>query len=197
MTSRLWAASVVLAMATACSASGQEVVLRCDAAQSKAAWNLSDPLHTVAGDFKLKQCELHYDPSSGKASGEIVFDATTGQSGNHVRDHKMHKFVLESEKYPEIRFRPDHVEGAVAASGESLLQVHGVFSIHGADHEITLPVTLSLSPPQWSATSEFSLPYVKWGMKNPSVLFLRVGDNVAINLRAAGSVVAGTPSAAK
>lgn len=197
MTRRIWAASFVLAIATACFAGGPEMVLRCDAAQSKADWNLSDPLHTVKGIFQLKQCDLHYDPSSGKATGEIVFDATTGESGNHARDHKMHKFVLESEKYPEIRFSPDHVEGAVASSGESALQVHGVFSIHGADHEITLPVTLNLTPQQWTATSQFSVPYVKWGMKNPSVLFLRVGDNVAIDLHVAGTLVSGASSASK
>jgi len=197
VTIRIWAASFLLALAIACPAHAQQISLRCDPAQSKADWNLSDPLHTVKGEFKLKQCELHYDPSSGKASGEIVFDATTGQSGNHVRDHKMHNSVLESEKYPEIRFRPDHVEGPVNASGESKLQVHGVFSIHGGDHDITLPVTLNLGPAQWSASSQFSVPYVQWGMKNPSVLFLHVGDNVAIAFQAAGSVVSGVSGSSR
>jgi polyisoprenoid-binding protein YceI len=167
----------------------QELVLQCDAGRSKADWNLSDPLHTVKGDFKMKACDLHYDAASGKASGEVVFDATTGQSGNSMRDRKMHKDVLESRKYPEIRFRPDHVEGMVAAQGVSTVQVHGIFSIHGSDHEVTLPVELTLTPTQWTATAHFSVPYVKWGMKNPSVLFLRVGDEVAIDFQAAGNVV--------
>ena len=187
MTARWRAASILLAL-TASTVWAQEVVLRCDAAQSKAEWNLSDPLHQVKGDFKLKQCELHYDPSSGKASGEVVFDATSGQSGNHSRDHKMHKDVLESAKYPEIRFRPDHVEGTVAAQGASSVQVHGMFWIHGSDHEMTLPVELRLDPPRWSATAQFSIPYVQWGMKNPSVLFLRVGDVVALEFHGAGKM---------
>lgn len=191
MTIRIWAASFLLALAIACPAHAQQISLRCDPARSKANWNLSDPLHSVKGEFKLKQCELQYDSPSGKASGEIVFDATTGQSGNHVRDHKMHKFVLESEKYPEITFHPDRAEGTVNPSGESKLQVHGMFSIHGGDHAITLPVTLNLGPAQWSASSQFSVPYVEWGMKNPSVLFLHVGDNVAIDFQAAGSVTSG------
>ena len=190
MTARWRAASILLAL-TASTVWAQEVVLRCDAAQSKAEWNLSDPLHEVKGDFKLKQCELHYDPSSGKASGEVVFDATSGQSGNHSRDHKMHKDVLESAKYPEIRFRPDHVEGTVAAQGASTVQVHGMFWIHGSDHEMTLPVELKMSSPQWSATAHFTIPYVQWGMKNPSLLFIHVGDTVAVDFTAAGSAQVG------
>jgi len=34
------------------------------------------------------------------------------------------------------------------------------------------------------------VPYAKWGMKNPSILFLRVGDSVDIQLHAAGSLTA-------
>jgi len=101
----------------------------------------------------------------------------------------MHKDVLESRRYPEISFRPDGVDGKVTASGMSTVQVHGIFGIHGAEHEITLPVTITLAADHWDASSHFQVPYVKWGIKNPSVLFLRVGDAVGIELRAAGSVV--------
>jgi len=31
------------------------------------------------------------------------------------------------------------------------------------------------------------VPYIQWGLKNPSLLFLRVNDHVDIDLRAAGS----------
>jgi len=32
------------------------------------------------------------------------------------------------------------------------------------------------------------VPYAKWGMKNPSTLFLKVSESVDIDLSAAGSV---------
>ena len=47
--------------------------------------------------------------------------------------------VLESEKYPEILFRPDRLEGKVAAAGKSSVKVHGMFGIHGVEREITVP----------------------------------------------------------
>jgi hypothetical protein len=42
-----------------------------------------------------------------------------------------------------------------------------------------------------TATMHFVVPYVQWGMKNPSTLFLRVGDKVNIDLEAVGHVRTG------
>ena len=169
-------------------ASAQEFVLRCDPAQTAANFTLGDMLHTVKGTFDLKRGELHFDPASGKLTGEIVFDAPTGRSGNQSRDRKMHKDVLESARYPEIAFRPNRVDGKVAATDTSTVQVHGMFGIHGSEHDITVPVEVKLDADHWSASAHFPVPYAKWGMKNPSVLFLRVGDSVDIDLQAAGSL---------
>jgi polyisoprenoid-binding protein YceI len=170
----------------------QEVHLRCEVAKSRADWTLTDPLHTVKGDFKLKSCDMRYDALSRKAEGEIVFDATSGESGNSTRDKKMHKEVLESAKYPEVRFRPDHGDGMFTTQGSSTLLLHGMFAIHGAEHEMTIPVDLKMDGNQWTATAKFAVPYVQWGMKNPSLLFLHVGDSVDIDFRGAGDVVAAT-----
>ena len=120
--------------------------------------------------------------------GEIVIDAGSGQSGSGTRDRKMNKEVLESEPYPEIAFHPDKIEGSVATQGKSSVRVHGMFSIHGADHEITVPAEVEMSADHWSAAVHFTVPYAKWGMKNPSTLFLRVNDSVEIDLTAAGKV---------
>jgi hypothetical protein len=40
----------------------------------------------------------------------------------------------------------------------------------------------------WTAKVHFTIPYAKWGMKNPSTLFLRVSDSVEIDLTAVGSM---------
>ena len=165
-----------------------EVELQFDPTQSGAAISLTGNFHTVEGSFALKHGVVRYDPVTGKVGGEVVFDATSGKTGNDGRDRKMHKEVLESAHFPEISFRPDHADGALAASGDSTLQVHGVFSIHGAGHELTIPVTVHFDSNTWTAKAAFQIPYAKWGMKNPSVLFLRVAAFVDIQFRAAGSI---------
>ena len=173
-------------------ATAQQIVLQCDANQTAADFTLGDVLHTVKGSFSLKRGEFQFDLASGKVGGEIVFDATSGHSGNQGRDRKMHKDVIESARYREIGFRPDRVDGKVSPGATATVQVHGMFAIHGAEHEITVPVEVKLEADHWSASAHFPVPYVKWGMKNPSVLFLRVGDSVDIDLRASGSLSAAT-----
>jgi polyisoprenoid-binding protein YceI len=131
---------------------------------------------------------LQLDPASGKISGEIVVDARSGESGSNMRDRKMHKEILESDYFPEISFRPDRIDGTVASTGKSSVKVHGMFNIHGVDREITIPAEVEMGSDHWSATVHFTVPYAKWGMKNPSTLFLRVNDFVEIDIAAAGNL---------
>jgi polyisoprenoid-binding protein YceI len=166
----------------------REVVLKLDPSQTKAEITLPTTLHTVEGRFLLKHGTIRYEPASGKASGEIVFDATSGNTGNDSRDRKMHKEILESQRFPEIVFHPDRAEGILAISGASNLKVHGQFGIHGVDHEITIPVEINIADNHWTAKAPFEIPYLKWGMKNPSVIFLRVKDTVQIQFSSAGSL---------
>ncbi len=153
-----------------------------DPAQTKVEFTLASLLHTVHGDFHLKRGTLSFDPRSGKASGELVVDATSGESGSPARDKRMHAAILESAQYPEIAFRPDRVDGKVAPEGKSQVQLHGLFTIHGVAHEILFPATVDAAGGQYTVAGTFEVPYVRWGMKNPSTLLLRVSDKVEITI---------------
>lgn len=166
----------------------QDTEYQVDPMQSSVKFTLADVLHTVHGTFKVNHGAMRLGPG-GKLSGEIVVDAASGNSGNGMRDRKMHREVLESSRYPEIRFRPERVDGAVEGAGQETVTVHGIFNIHGSDREITVPATLSVTGGRWTANVHFTVPYGKWGMKNPSTLFLRVSDSVEIDLTVAGNVV--------
>lgn len=186
-----WATLGALALLPAVFSLGsvaQDTSFQFDPAQTSVKFTLGDVLHTVKGNFQLKHGSLQFEPVTGKVSGEIVVDAKSGESGSGMRDRKMHKEVLESERYPEIAFRPDRIDGKVASQGKSSVQIHGMFDIHGVDREITVPAEVDMSPDHWTAIVHFTVPYAKWGMKNPSTLFLRVNDSVEIELTAAGSV---------
>jgi polyisoprenoid-binding protein YceI len=156
--------------------------LAIDPAQTKVEFTLGSLLHTVHGDFHLKRGTLRFDPQSGRASGELVVDAASGESGSPNRDKRMHAAILEITKYPEITFRPDRVDGRVAPEGKSQVQLHGIFAIHGEEHEILLPITVDAAAGQYDVVGVFEVPYVSWGMKNPSTLMLRVNDKVEITI---------------
>lgn len=181
-------AVVALAAGSITPAAAQNITLQLDPARTPVKITLGAALHTVHGTFHLKSGTLELDTASGKVRGTIVVDARSGETGNGSRDRKMHKDVLESERYPEIVFRPDRVEGTVAASGKSAVKVHGTFSIHGTDHEITVPADADIGADHWSAHAHFTIPYEKWGIRNPSNLFLHVSDSVEIDIAAEGAL---------
>jgi polyisoprenoid-binding protein YceI len=183
--SRLGFTSAVLTIALAAAAAvldSQSAALRIEPAQTQVEFTLGAVLHTVHGTFRLKRGEMRFDPAGGSASGELVVDATSAESGDGARDKHMHKDVLESDRYPEIIFRPDRVVGKVAAQGASQVRLHGVFSIHGAEHEVELPADVEAGGGQYRATVKFSVPFVQWGMKDPSTMFLRVEKHVDVTI---------------
>ncbi len=178
---------LLLFPAIAIRAQSQELTLQFSSSSTSINFTLGDILHTVHGSFRLKSGQVRYDSATATVHGSLLADATSGQSGNHIRDRRMHREILESARYPEIAFRPDRVEGKVASIGTSNLQVHGTFSIHGADHELTLPVRVQTFADHWIADTHFTVPYVKWGVKNPSTFLLRVSESVEIDVHATGA----------
>jgi polyisoprenoid-binding protein YceI len=172
----------------------QETVVTLDPAQTQIEYTLGATLHSVHGTFKLKSGVVHFDPATGKASGAIVVDATSGNSGNDGRDSNMHRQVLESQKYPEIVFTPVQVKGTLNAQGPSQLEVSGTFRLHGQDHTFTLPLSVELAGSQATASTHFSVPYHNWGLKNPSTFILRVKDTVDLDIHTTGHLA---PAAGK
>jgi polyisoprenoid-binding protein YceI len=177
-----------LALFVACAAvaAAQDLALHFAPSDTKVEFTLGDVLHTVHGTFQLMRGDFRIEGATGKAYGELVVDAATGASGNASRDKRMTTEILEAAKFPEIVFRPDRVDGKVAPQGHSQVQVHGEFTIHGAGHEVLIPAEVDASSGVYTTTLKFTVPYQKWGMKNPSVLLLRVGDKVEIVVHTVG-----------
>lgn len=153
---------------------------------TKVQFALTDPLHTVHGSFNLKQGQIDFNTDTGKASGRVIVDVASGNSGSDARDSRMHANVLESKKYPEAVFVPDHFEGPIAFPGDSSVKLHGTFTIHGAPHEMTMDVHTSGNAEQLRATMAFEIPYVAWGMKDPSNFILKVGKTVQMTIETSG-----------
>ena len=165
-----------------------QLALSLDPAQSAVRWTLGSSLHTVHGTFALKKGSLQIDPTTGKASGEFIADATSGNSGNDSRDRKMHREVLESGRFSEVSFRPDSITGKLALQGESTVQVHGLFVLHGKEHELTVPVKADLAGDHWTGSAEFSVPFIEWGLKNPGNWLLKVDHAVKVELELKGTL---------
>ena len=184
-----WVLPLLLAVVAATRSTAAEMAWTFDPPQSQVHWTLDTTLHQVHGTFRLKSGKITFDPDSGKASGALIVDATSGESGNDSRDTRMHTSIINSQKYTEIVFTPDRVEGRLAPEGSSTLQVHGKFRLMNVDHELTVPVKVDARGGEIVTSAKFTVPYIQWGLKNPSMLFLHVDNHVEIEIQSIGRSV--------
>ena len=169
----------------------QETHVQLDPAATTVHYTVGSTLHTVHGTFKLKSSDLWFNASTGKAGGKLVVDAASGQSGSGARDSRMKNSILEAQKYPDITFQPDRVDGHVNLGGDSAVTLHGTLTIHGGTHEMTMKVNSHITAEHLTGTIDFDVPYIQWGMKNPSTFVLRVDDTVKISIEASGQLTSG------
>lgn len=177
------------AAAGAIDARAQELTLQLDPAHTTIRFTLGDILHTVNGSFKLKSGTIHFNPATGEASGLVVVDVTSGDTGNKSRDRKMHKEILESAKYPEATFTPTKVSGPRSLSDHESFEVSGTFNLHGTDHAVTLTFPIALNGDTLTTQTHMVIPYVAWGLKNPSTFILRVSDKLDLYIDATGRLL--------
>ena len=131
-------------------------------------------LHRVRGTFQLKTGVFALDANSGMAQGEILVDAASEKSNDAKLDRKIAMDTLESGKYPGIFFHAEKVQGHLPVKdGEQHLKLSGSFNIHGGDHPLTVDVDALAQGQELTLRSSFVVPYVQWGMKDASTLFMR------------------------
>ena len=164
------------------------LALHLSADQTKIDWTVGVTLHKVHGTFKTNGGELIADPKSGTAQGEVEIDAASMSTGDAKRDAKWQKEVLDSGHYPAIIFHPTSIDGLKEGDGEQTVIAKGTLTLHGSDHPVELTLHLLVSGNQATVTTHFVVPYVKWGLKDPSAGFARYDKEAAVNVTAKGTL---------
>ncbi len=177
---------VPILFATALSAQRQTFNVNPEA--SDVAFTLGANDHATKGNFHVSSGTINFDRSAPRMSGSVVVSAGSGKTGNDSRDKKMWNEVLDSPHFADITFAPATYTGTIAATGDSTIQVTGIFTLHGTPHEMTVPMTLHMDGTNLTAKTHFTVPYVKWGLKDPSIFILKVAKEVNIDLNLAGRV---------
>jgi len=163
--------------------------LQLDPHHTVVAFHLAGRLHDTHGTFQVRQGTLEVDPANGTAGGSVVVDANSGESGDGSRDARMASFVLEAGRFPDIRFQPSHIDGQRSPDGTFHATLHGMLTLQGTEHAIDVAVDGHLIDDELTARSHFTVPYVEWGLADPSVLLLTVAKTVDIDVSTAGHVV--------
>jgi polyisoprenoid-binding protein YceI len=148
-----------------------------------------DTTHEVVnGAFHIQSGSIEFDRSNPKMSGSVAVLAGSGKTGNDSRDKKMNKDILKVEQYTTVSFAPKTYTGAIVPSGDSTIQVSGVFTLLGTAHDLTIPMQIHMDGSKTTARAQFVVPYVQWGLKNPSFLFWKAENDVTIDLNLVGQV---------
>ena len=176
------------ALALASPVQAAERVVKLDPKTSEVSFTLDATMHVVHGTLRLTSGEVRFDSDTGAASGQVTVDARSAETDNARRDKKMHETILESERYPELVFHLLRIEGRVETTGRSEVKLVGTMSLHGGDHPMTLPASVTADGGILTADLRFDVPYVEWGMEDPSFLVLRVAKTVAVTVHAVGRI---------
>lgn len=167
-------------------AQAQHQTFAIDPSGSSVAFALGGSGHHVQGTFHVQNGSVDFDRGATTISGSIVVAAGSGDSGDKSRDKKMNSDVLDSAHFTEVSFVPQSYQGRIAPSGDSTIQVTGTFTLHGTPHELTVPMQIHIDGTNCTAKTHFVVPYVKWGLKDPSVFILKVAKEVDIDLSLVG-----------
>jgi len=178
--------ALVILLAPAALAQHQTFVVDPDASEVKITLKTTHEL--VNGTFHIQSGSIEFDRSTPKMSGSVVVLAGSGKTGNGSRDKKMYNDILKVEQHATVWFEPKSYAGTIAPSGDSTIQVTGVFTLLGTPHEITVPILTHLDGASATAKAHFVVPYVQWGLKNPSFLIWKADDDVGIDLNLVGTI---------
>jgi polyisoprenoid-binding protein YceI len=170
------------------SAFSQQAVFSIDPGHSSITFTLPDVLHTVHGSFRLQPGNISFNRASGRMEGHVSVDSASGTSGNKMRDDRMAKDELRAKTFPIISFAPTQLYGLVPTSGDASVLVHGVFTLLGQDHPLEAPFKVHVQGQACTAAGDFIVPYVDWGLKDPSTFLLKVAKEVKIQVLLQGEL---------
>jgi len=184
------AVAVLLAPAAVLSpaASAQRETFAVNPSASEVKMTLNTTHELVNGTFQVRSGSIEFDRGAPRMSGSVVVLTASGKTGNDSRDKRMYKEILKVAQFATVSFEPKTYAGAIAPSGDSTIQVTGVFTLLGTPHEITIPMLVHLEGGSATAKAHFVVPYVQWGVKNPSFLIWKAENDVAIDLSLTGQL---------
>ena len=181
-------AVLALAVILAPAVLAQQQTFAVNAGASEVKMTLKTTREIVNGAFHIQSGSVEFDCSSPRMSGSVVVLAGSGKTGNGNRDKKMNKEILRVEQHATVSFEPKSYAGVIAPLGDSTIQVTGIFTLLGAAHEITMPILVHLEGTTATAKAHFTVPYIQWGLKDPSFLFWKADKAVAIDLFLTGQL---------
>ena len=138
------------------------------------------PLHSFEG--KSNYLNGAIDLSSKTV--DFYIDLETLDTGNGKRDKDM-RLTLDTKKYPFAEFYGNLVSNFDSTSTQvQIVQVQGVFKIHGKEQEIMVDGTLQKNTDGLILKANWILNLLDYDIIPPKLLIIKVDENQEVNIEA-------------
>ena len=151
---------------------------------STLTYRLVHKLHTVQGVSKKLEGRARILPG-GQAQIMVRAAVDTFDSGNSNRDAHM-KETVESARYPVVELKATAASASLptAFPGTLKVQLKAQVSFHGVQQMLDIPAEITWTDPAHAvATASFTISLEQFKIERPSLMFVKVNDDLKIEAR--------------
>ena len=161
----------------------QGVPVTIDIEQSFISYDGRHPAHNWTGVSKEIKGSFIFDKDNPTLSNVDLFvPVFSFDSKNSNRDSNMLD-VIEDYFYPTVSFTSSEI-----LKEENQYYIKGLLFFHGIKKEITIPVNFTLDDKKIKVDADFSISLTDYKIKRPSLLTIKMKDDITIKLFLVGSI---------
>jgi polyisoprenoid-binding protein YceI len=135
---------------------------------------------SISGSVTISQSGTTYTV----AAATVTVNVNTLTSDRSMRDQRIHRMGLESDRYPTASFvlTTPMILPAEATSGQAVsVSATGQLTIHGVTRTVTIPMQARSNGTQVEIAGSITFPFSQFGMTPPSIGgFVTVQDNATM-----------------
>ena len=161
----------------------QGVPVTIDVEQSFISYDGRHPAHNWTGVSKEIKGSFIFDKDNPTASNVDIFvPVFSFDSKNSNRDSNMLD-VIEDYFYPTVSFTSSEI-----TKEDNGYLITGTLFFHGVKKEITIPVNLILDDKKIIVDADFSVSLSDYEIKRPSLLTIKMKDDISIKFYLVGFI---------
>jgi polyisoprenoid-binding protein YceI len=143
-------------------------------------YEASGPLGKFKGTNKAVTGAFTWDKESNAVKGKICSDQKAWGSGEIIRDNHT-RDMFEAEKFTTACFEPSKIEGDPTKGAFAL---SGNLTMHGVTLPIKIAAQAKTDAGKVTFTGQFPLKLTDYRMEQPSMMGLKVGNDVTVTISA-------------
>jgi len=177
--------AIAIMILSVASLSHADQSLQLDAAKGEVEFAAKGPLVRVNGKGKGAQGELKV--VDGKASGNLILNLASLDTGIPLRDDHMKNKYLHVTKFPKATLKLKDVVMPKNLKGK--VKFKGVLSLHGVEKAVSgVAKVKGVKKGKVQITADFKIKFSDFNIELPSFKLVSVGEDIKIKVKSTATV---------